>query len=432
MTFGTEATSGDIAERIDMNSADAKRKTIFLFGNFGTGNIGNECTLQAFLHACRNYMPDAGLTGICSIPEDVSIRHGLHSIPINDGGREKKGKRKRYASRWIRILLLWLPAEARQWMRAYRSLKSADGLILVGTGVITDEETGVWGLPYEIMKWTVVAKLRRSKVFFVSVGVERVRHRMTKRFFKLALSLADYRSFRDIESKRSLLNLGMRVQEDPVYPDLAFNLPRSHMPDPVREKRHTTVIGVGLLDYFGQGSQKEKGETAYTSYVKKIADFIVWLLEQDYSVRILIGDMACDNRVRRDLKECIERRGTTYDNRRIIDEPIHSVSDLMDQISMTDMVVASRFHNILLCLMQNIPAISISYNIKNDAIMREYGLGRYCQNIESLDVSRLIEQFRELRESASEHVPRLLKKTEEFRIVSDAQCEEIFARLRQP
>jgi polysaccharide pyruvyl transferase WcaK-like protein len=82
--------------------------------------------------------------------------------------------------------------------------------------------------------------------------------------------------------------------------------------------------------------------------------------------------------------------------------------------------------------MQNIPAISISYNIKNDAIMREYGLGRYCQNIESLDVSRLIEQFRELRESASEHVPRLLKKTEEFRIVSDAQCEEIFARLRQP
>jgi polysaccharide pyruvyl transferase WcaK-like protein len=132
------------------------------------------------------------------------------------------------------------------------------------------------------------------------------------------------------------------------------------------------------------------------------------------------------------MRECIERRGISYDNRRIIDEPIHSVSDLLDQLSKTDMVVASRFHNILLSLMQNRPAISISYNIKNDAIMREYGLGEYCQNIESLDVSRLIEQFRELKESASEHVPRLLEKTEEFRIASDAQCEEIFVRLRQP
>lgn len=415
-----------------MNSADAKRKNIFLFGNFGTGNLGNECTLQAFLHACRKYMPDAGLTGICSIPEDVSIRHGLHSVAINDGGREKEGERKRYATRWIRILLSRFPVEARQWMRAYRSLKSADGLILVGTGMITDEETGIWGLPYEIMKWTVVAKLRRSKVFFVSVGVERVRHRITREFFKWALSLADYRSFRDIESKRSLLDLGMRVDEDPVYPDLAYSLPRSVMPDPVREKRKPAVIGVGLLDYFGQGSQKEKGETAYASYVQKIADFIVWLLEHNHFVRILIGDMTCDNSVRRDLKECLERRGIAYDNQRIIDEPIHSLSDLLNQLSKTEMVVASRFHNVLLSLMQNRPAISISYNIKNDAIMREYGLRGYCQKIESLDVSRLIEQFRELMESASEHVPRLKEKTEEFRSASDAQCEKIFARLRQP
>lgn len=421
----------DIVQRIDMNNADAKRKNIFFFGNFGTGNIGNECTLQAFLHACRKYMPDAELTGICTNPEDVSIRHGLHSIPINGGDREEKRKRRRYAVRWIRILLSRLPSEAKQWMKAYRSLKAADGLIMAGTGMITDEETGVWGLPYEIMKWTLVAKLRRSKVFFVSVGVERIRHRITRGFFKWALSLADYRSFRDIESKRSLRDLGMRVDEDPVCPDLAYSLPRSVVPDSLREKRQPAVIGVGLLDYFGQGSNERKAETAYAAYIQKIADIIVWLLEQDHVVRILIGDMTCDNRVRSDMKECIERRGTAYDNQRIIDEPIHSVSDLLDQISKTDMVVASRFHNILLSLMQNRPAISISYNIKNDALMREYGLGWYCQNIESLDVTRLIEQFRELRESASVHVLRLLEKTEELRTASDAQYEEIFARLRE-
>jgi len=427
----TRATSEDIVEGIKMSSAEAKRKKIFIFGNFGSGNIGNECTLQAILCVCRKYAPEAELTGICSVPEDVSIRHGLHAIPINDSDREENGKRRRNADRWVRILLLRLPTEARQWMRAYRSLKSANGLIMAGTGMITDEETGIWGLPYEILKWTLVAKLRRSKVFFVSVGVERIKHRVTKWFFRLALSLADYRSFRDIDSKRALLKHGIRVEKDPVYPDLAFNLPRSAMPDTVREKRQTAVIGVGLLDYFGQGSQKGTGETAYAEYIQKIADFIVWLIEHNHVVRILIGDMTYDNRVRRDMKECIERRGIAYDKKRIIDEPIHSVSDLLDQLSKTDMVVASRFHNILLSLMQNRPAISISYNVKNDAIMREYGFGNYCQKIESLDVSRLIEQFIELRKSASDHMPRLLEKTEEFRKVADAQCEYAFARLRE-
>jgi len=427
-----KAVSGDTAKRIDMSNAETKRTKIFIFGNFGTGNIGNECTLLAFLHACRKYAPDADLTGICSVPEDVSIRHGLQSIPINDGDREEKGKRRQYAVRWIRILLSWLPTEAKQWMKAYRSLRSANRLVMAGTGMITDDETGIWGLPYEIMKWTIIAKLRRSKVFFVSVGVERVRHKITKWIFKLALHLADYRSFRDVESKRRLLDIGMPVGKDPVCPDMAFNLPRSEIPAAVKKTGQLPVIGVGLLDYVGQGSDEKNSEHQFAEYIQKMADFIIWLLERDYRVRILIGDITFDNPIRPILKECIERRVAAYGTGQIIDDPIDSVAELLEQLSGTDLVVASRFHNILLALMLNIPAISISYDSKNDAIMREYGLSQYCQNIESLDVSRLIRQFIELWKSAPDHLRRMPEKTEEIRQASAAQCEAVFAELREP
>jgi polysaccharide pyruvyl transferase WcaK-like protein len=375
-------------------------------------------------------MPEADVTCICTNAENVPSGVGLMAVPLSTARRARKGKEARVA-RWFRIALVRMPAECVQWFRAYRILRSADGLVMAGTGMITDEETGIWGLPYEIMKWTLIAKLRRAKVCFVSVGVERVRHKLTKWMFKLALSLADYRSFRDLESKRRLLGLGMRVEKDPVSPDLAFNLPRSEMPTAGNKAKPMPVIGVGLLDYVGQGSDVYRGDRHSAEYIQKVTDFIIWLLERNYRVRILIGDITFDNPVKRELWERIERRAVAYPADRIVDEPIASVADLLDSLSKTDLVVASRFHNILLALMLNIPAISISYNTKNDAIMREYGLGQYCQNIESLDVSRLIAQFMELRRCGPEHQQRMPERTEEIRKASALQCESIFARLRQ-
>ena len=51
-----------------------------------------------------------------------------------------------------------------------------------------------------------------------------------------------------------------------------------------------------------------------------------------------------------------------YAEERIIDEPIASVDDLLKQLAATDVVVATRFHNVLLALLLNKPAIAISYH----------------------------------------------------------------------
>ena len=41
----------------------------------------------------------------------------------------------------------------------------------------------------------------------------------------------------------------------------------------------------------------------------------------------------------------------------------------MQQIAEVEVVVASRFHNVLLALLLGKPVVSIAYNQKNDALM---------------------------------------------------------------
>jgi polysaccharide pyruvyl transferase WcaK-like protein len=91
---------------------------------------------------------------------------------------------------------------------------------------------------------------------------------------------------------------------------------------------------------------------------------------------------------------------TIYDPSRIIDEPIHSVDDLLSQIAATDAVVATRFHNVLLALLCEKPVISIAFHHKCDSLMAAMGMSDYCLNIRDLEPEKLIQTFSRLEANA--------------------------------
>ncbi|HEX5796719.1 MAG TPA: polysaccharide pyruvyl transferase family protein [Geminicoccaceae bacterium] len=55
----------------------------------------------------------------------------------------------------------------------------------------------------------------------------------------------------------------------------------------------------------------------------------------------------------------------------------------------TDLVVATRYHNVVCALRMGKPTISIGYSVKNDALLATIGLADCCQSIERLDVALL-------------------------------------------
>ena len=53
--------------------------------------------------------------------------------------------------------------------------------------------------------------------------------------------------------------------------------------------------------------------------------------------------------------------------------PARTLHDVMQQMADTDIVVATRYHNVVCALRMSKPTISIGYAEKNDALLRRSG-----------------------------------------------------------
>jgi polysaccharide pyruvyl transferase WcaK-like protein len=149
------------------------------------------------------------------------------------------------------------------------------------------------------------------------------------------------------------------------------------------------------------------------------------LLEREYLVRVLIGDAAWDQGARQDLRTVLEERGLSYDDGRIIDEPASSVDELISQLLSVDVVVSSRFHNLLLALMLKKPVFAVSYHEKFQPLMDGVGLGGFCQDIEHIDVDDLIVKVVRLVENGASIKLQIERDTESYRVALDEQYEQI-------
>ena len=426
---------------------DPTRQRIALFGRFGAGNLGNEATLQAMVYNLRRHLPNAEISCICSGPENTGLEYNIPTAPIRapfplwkrpsgaSKGDEPAGGSKGIASgtamephRWFKAFArLRTPLrictypflEAYQWFKGIATLKESNLLVMTGTGMLGD-----YSLHYEIFRWAVIAKLCRCKLLFVSVGTGPITHPLSRCFVKVALALADYRSYRDADSKDHLEAIGVDVKNDAIYPDLAFSLPRAVVPADHEPGRQRVVIGVGLMNYYGSG-RSGKDETISRDYLGRLAAFVVRLLERRYTVRVLIGDVVYDQGVRLGLRRALEERRVKYEDGRIIDEPASSVDELLLQLSSVDVVVSSRFHNLVLALMLRKPVFAISYHEKFQPLMDGVGLGGFCQDIDHIDVDELIGKVIRLQENAPGIKLQIAREIEDYRVALDEQYELI-------
>jgi polysaccharide pyruvyl transferase WcaK-like protein len=393
---------------------------ISLFGMFGVGNLGNEATLQAMLHNVRRLLPNAGVCCICAGPEAVAQNYSIPAHLIREFPLSPLNSQK---LRLLRKIFLSIPLELCRWLMVARRLKSADMLVMTGTGMLSDLGIHPLGLHYDILRWSIVAKLCRCKLMFVSVGAGPIRHPLSRFFVKVALGMANYRSFRDSFSRTYVEGLGISTRNK-VYPDLAFSLPKDLATHDRPSDSRRPVIGVGLITNELRRDTLEKDDAIYRDYIINISVFVGWLVAHKYVVRLLIGDVEYDSRARQDLRSSLERSGLMGPD--IIDEPSQSAGELLSQLIRTDIVVASRFHNVLLALMLKKPVIAISFHEKVDSLMRAMGLTRYCHDIERIDVDALIEQLMFLEEHIESISCDLDRKTEVHRMALDEQYDAIF------
>ena len=303
----------------------------------------------------------------------------------------------------VRILNVF--AEAKHIIRSYKFLRNTDVLIVSGGGQIDDYWGGAWGHPYALLKWGLIARARKAKYVFLSVGTCALESTLSTILIKQALRLADYRSYRDSKSKEMLNNLDFII-DDPIYPDLAFSYPRPQVIRCRSNANKKTVIGISPIAYLAKCGWFGDDAVAHTGYLSSLIEFISILLERDYSIILFTTDSP-DREVARKIASTLEKLNHTEFTDRVKLVHTDTPGKLFDQLCNVSLVVASRLHGILLSNLCCLPVLAISYDRKVDTYMSDSGLKDYLLDIRGVDTQLLLEKF-ELITNRSQAIKSIL------------------------
>jgi polysaccharide pyruvyl transferase WcaK-like protein len=373
---------------------------IVLFGPFGTANTGNASTLITVVSRLRYLYPGVELCCVGNHFESDRDALGIIAVPISSR-RARLWDRDLGVVERAKSAVVAVLQDLREYKTAFEALKGAEMLIVPGTGLLND----VWGLsswgPYSLFKWSLAARLRGCRLIFLSVGAGPIYTRRGRLLIASALRMAHYRSYRDHASLEVVRRIGVRDDRRRVYPDLAFDLPAELRRSLGNGSGGRRVAGLGLMVYAGRYSSADPSETTYERYLESLVSLTDWLLAHDYDVRLLLGDE--EPQAIEDFREEFRRQSTEpFLESRISTAPARSVQDIVSQIAATDVVVATRFHNLLLALVLERPVISISFHHKCASLMSEMGLADYCFDIHSIDAGSLIKSFEGLESNRDE------------------------------
>lgn len=405
---------------------------IVLFGLFGTGNLGNDATLLATLHQLRRRLPQAQVRCVCNRIPAEAARYGLDEQlelelePVPVRGRWRIGNarlRDAYAAAGTLLLEPLRRFAVRQHFRA------GDVFIVVGTGALDDFGAQPWDMPAWLLRWCRGARQRGATVGFLSVGAGPIHARLNRWLMLRAVETAHWRSYRDTVSYDFLGRHGVEVARDVVLPDLVFALPPpARAADPDGADDRSAVVGLGVMGYYGWKADQTdpEGQAAYRRYLATMAAFARWLLERGHPVRLLVGEPPVDEPVRQDLIAQLRHDLPSHLADRITCNPITEVAELFDEIGRTDVVVASRFHNIVCALSLGRPAVSIGYAAKFEAIMADAGLAGFSQSIDAIDLPLLQRQFERLLSERADLEERIRRRVEAHRLELERYFDGLF------
>ena len=368
---------------------------IGFFGILGSGNWGNDGSLEVVLSDLRDRFPDASLGFMAMDPGALQLRYGAPSVPLQ--------WYEAHADRLARVPgpVLKVVGRLLDPFRTLSWVRGLDVVVVPGAGVLeTTTPTRPWALPYSLLALGLACRGSGTRLALVSVGADARPTEAAYRVLAAAARSAHYRSYRDELSRRTVRDMGIDVRHDEVYTDLAFGLET-----PALLPADSRVVGIGVMNYRGASGDRHRADELHEAYRGAVERLLGLLLADGWTVRLFTGDREDEEVLRRIRDRALEDRPDAGD--RVSAEVVGSLAELMDVMSRVDLVVASRYHNVLCALKLGLPTVSLSYASKNDELMASMGLAAFCQPADRIDEDRLAAQVRELDQRRDELIETL-------------------------
>jgi polysaccharide pyruvyl transferase WcaK-like protein len=440
---------------MSLMAAARSKKRIGVFSHGGLKNLGDEALLAAVIQNTRLRLPDAEIIGFTINPPDTVARHGISCFPIRrlenfssptqaqeaqqtpappSASKDSvpvRGLRHFLKSipgfrpaiiglRKLGTVLLAVACEPTFLFDSYRRLKGVDLLLLAG-GQQLNDIYGTWSFPYTLFKWMVLARWTGTKVALLSVGAGPINGPISRIFIKRVVNMVAYRSYRDSISADLVRSLGVKG-DHPVLPDLVYSL-QLPTPKSLHAAEHC-VVGTNPVPFYDGRYWAAPDPARYQDYVQKLARFSVWLDHTGHSILFFPTQARADVFTIDDIRRQMNGSGNSP---RILEcRPIQNLEDLVSEINRTDIVIANRYHGILISLMMNKPVLGIAYHEKSRALLAQAGLGDYVLNISHFKTEDLIEKFRALESNAPALKKVMTERLAPLRKALDDQYDIVF------
>jgi polysaccharide pyruvyl transferase WcaK-like protein len=425
------------------------RKRIGIFLPCGQQNLGDEAIFAAVIQNVHSRLPSAEIIGFTINPADSEMRHGLRCFPIRDFGKSKSSlvspsqssdslsKLNRFCKsipglkhlvsgvRRSADAAAAILREPRFLFKSYRRLKGVELLLVAGSQQLNDVYGGVWGFPYNLLKWTLLSKCTGTKIAILSVGAGPINSSISKFFFRCVLDWVDYRSYRDAFSSHLVKSMGSKGIH-PVFPDLVYSL-QFCAPVQSQSNARRVVVGINPVPFYDNFYWYSSDPVRYEDYVCKFASFSEWLDKSRNQVLFFPTQLRADVLTIRDIRQAMNGAGNSENL--LSCSPIHGFKDLISEISRTDLVVANRYHGILISLALGKPVIGLAYHEKSRALLEQVGLGEYVLNSAEFEVEELIAKFRSLEANAPAIRKQIAEHMAPLRRALDEQYGNVFALI---
>lgn len=457
-----EVTNG--IGRVAQNGLDAGRPLrVGVLGHYGNDNLGDEAIIQAVIQNLRRRVPDVDVVCFSVNPANTRARHGVEAHPISrfaaaprpasavvepltasplsSGGPEgARGSRWKAALKGVpgarglfSILrsVVGMPgnllAEARFIRQSWRALQGMDLLLVSGSNQFLDNFGGVWAFPYAMLKWAWLGRWAGAKVAFVSIGAGPLASRWSFLFVRLAMRAADHVSFRD-EASRELVVCEWAGRNSSVSPDLAFSL---ELPSELvatsgrRDGKPGFSIGLNPMPVHDRRYWHDADDDAYRAYVERLT-VICTGMERAGHDWYLYATQPKDANVMVDVGNCLSERAVLAekDVAKRLFVPV-TVDELVARLAETQLLVATRFHGVVLSLMVGRPAIGICYHRKTGDVLDSVGLQGFHQPIDELDSDSVAQMLARMTESHGALQEMVRQHATLFRLALDRQYEAL-------
>jgi len=416
---------------------------IGLLDHMGYGNLGDAATQEALIANVKTRVPDAQIVGFSLNPDDTRKRHNIlcYSITHWHPGLRKSGQTSadgRNLRSRVKSILKKIPVVSAMALcarnlvrelvhlgRSFKILRSLDSLIIAGGGQLCELWRGPWSHPYNVFKFSVLTKLANRKLLFLNVGAGPLDSILSRVFVRCSVGLADYVSFRDVESQTLVRRVGVKRQTH-VFPDSAYALDISDYDTGNAVRASRPLVGLNPIGFCDPRIWPKKDVYAYSRYLDNLAAFSLWLLSRNYGLRIFSGEVSVDVYALEDLKERLLKSLSPADVNALFVPTSANVKDLLTEMSGFDFIVTSKFHGVVFSHLLAKPVIALSYHKKIDDLMRSVGHSHHCLDIGSFDDECLKKAFATLVEDANELKSKFRRTTGSYSEALKAQFDELF------